>query len=62
MDYGTYRGVYTIIMMLVFGGIIWWAYSKTSKSKFDDAANSIFEEDNQKEAVDKQANDKELRK
>lgn len=45
MDYGTYRGIYTIIMMLVFGGIIWWAYSSRSKSKFDDAANSIFDED-----------------
>lgn len=45
MDYGTYRGVYTIIMMLVFGGIIWWAYSKHSKKKFDHAANSILDDE-----------------
>ncbi|AWB67336.1 CcoQ/FixQ family Cbb3-type cytochrome c oxidase assembly chaperone [Saccharobesus litoralis] len=63
MDYGTYRGVYTIIMMLVFAGIIWWAYSKSSKSKFDDAANSIFDEDDKKpSAHDEQNSDKELRK
>ncbi|NTS77308.1 cbb3-type cytochrome oxidase subunit 3 [Catenovulum sp. SM1970] len=45
MDYGTFRGIYTIVMIVVFVGIIWWAYSRQSKSKFDDAANSIFEED-----------------
>ncbi|WP_026052683.1 CcoQ/FixQ family Cbb3-type cytochrome c oxidase assembly chaperone [Gayadomonas joobiniege] len=54
MDYGTYRGIYTIIMLLVFAGIIWWAYSKHSKKRFDKAANSIFEEDELKESRKKE--------
>ncbi len=52
MDYGTFRGVYTIIMLIVVIGIIWWAYSRHNKSNFDDAANSIFDED--KDKKDKQ--------
>ena len=58
MDYGTYRGVYTIIMLLVFAGIIWWAYSKKSKTRFDDAAQSIFDEDEVKD----QKNDEQAKK
>ncbi|WP_440905017.1 cbb3-type cytochrome oxidase subunit 3 [Catenovulum sp. SX2] len=44
MDYGTYRGIYTIIVLAVFVGIIWWAYSKQSKKRFDNAANSILDD------------------
>ena len=63
MDYGTYRGVYTIIMMLVFIGIIWWAYSKHSKKSFDDAANSIFEEEDKKDTANEETDgEQDLRK
>ncbi len=41
-------------MLLVFAGIIWWAYSKHSKKRFDKAANSIFEEDELKESRKKE--------
>ena len=33
-------------MMVVFFGIVWWAYSKKTKPRFEEAANSIFAEDN----------------
>jgi len=36
-------------MLLVFAGIIWWAYSKHSKKKFDDAAHSILDDDDIKD-------------
>ena len=45
MDYGTYRGVYTLILMVLFLVIIYWAYNKKSKAKFDDIAQSILEDD-----------------
>jgi cytochrome c oxidase cbb3-type subunit 4 len=45
MDYGTYRGIYTLILLVLFLGIIYWAYSKNKKKDFDDAAQSIFDED-----------------
>jgi cytochrome c oxidase cbb3-type subunit 4 len=45
MDYGTYRGIYTLILLVLFLVIVYWAYSKKQKSKFDDIVNSIFEDD-----------------
>ncbi len=35
----------TLALLVLFVGIVWWAYSKRRKGKFDDAANSIFEEE-----------------
>ncbi|UJF23539.1 cbb3-type cytochrome oxidase subunit 3 [Shewanella sp. OMA3-2] len=45
MDYGTFQGILTIIVMVTFVGIFFWAYSKHSKSKFDEAANLVFADD-----------------
>lgn len=45
MDYITWRSIYTVLVFVVFVAIIWWAYSKSTKKRFDEAANSIFEED-----------------
>lgn len=47
MDYGTLQGIWTIIVMIVFLGIVIWAWSSKRKRDFDDAANLPFnEEDN----------------
>lgn len=54
MDYGTYRGIYTLILLVLFLVIVYWAYSKNRKNKFDDIANSILEDD-----VDDNTNSKE---
>ncbi|NVK24852.1 MAG: CcoQ/FixQ family Cbb3-type cytochrome c oxidase assembly chaperone [Gammaproteobacteria bacterium] len=53
MDYGTYRGVYTLILLVLFLVIVYWAYSKKRKKDFDDIASSILDED---------VNDKPLKK
>ena len=45
MDYITWRSIYTVLVFVVFVAIICWAYSKSTKKRFDEAANSIFEED-----------------
>lgn len=45
MDYGTFKGILTIIVMVVFLGIVYWAYSKKNKARFDEAANVIFADD-----------------
>ena len=42
MDYGTFHGIYTIVLMIVMFGVIFWAYSKKQKPSFDEAANLIF--------------------
>ncbi|WP_394131687.1 cbb3-type cytochrome oxidase subunit 3 [Shewanella maritima] len=45
MDYGTFQGILTIIVMVTFIGIFYWAYSSRSKAKFDEAANLVFTEE-----------------
>lgn len=42
MDYGTYQGIYTLVLMAIFISIIAWAYSKRRKRSFNEAANLIF--------------------
>ncbi|QFI54749.1 cbb3-type cytochrome oxidase subunit 3 [Aeromonas simiae] len=42
MDYGTFRGLYTLLLIILMVGIILWAFSKRRKASFDEAANLIF--------------------
>ena len=44
MDYGTLRGLIALLILALFIVIVVWSYSKKRKSAFDEAANSIFEE------------------
>jgi len=45
MDYGTLRGAFALLILALFIIIVVWSYSKKRKSEFDNAANSIFEDD-----------------
>lgn len=42
MVYGIVHGIITLILMLIFAAIVWWAYSKKQKPRFDEAANLPF--------------------
>ncbi|WIO75077.1 cbb3-type cytochrome c oxidase subunit 3 [Porticoccaceae bacterium LTM1] len=44
MDKGTLQGIGTILAMIAFFGIVWWAYSKHKKKDFDEAAGLPFED------------------
>ncbi|MCP1267156.1 MAG: cbb3-type cytochrome oxidase subunit 3 [Aeromonas hydrophila] len=55
MDYGTFRGLYTLLLMAIMIGIIVWAYSKRRKTSFDEAANLVFADDEQPSADNKNA-------
>ncbi|MBL1377307.1 cbb3-type cytochrome oxidase subunit 3 [Zobellella iuensis] len=35
----------TLALLVLFAGIVLWAYSKRRKGSFDDAANSIFDDE-----------------
>jgi len=48
MDYGTLRGLIALLIFALFIIIVAWSYSKKRKASFDDAANSIFDEDKDK--------------
>lgn len=45
MDSGTVSGIVTALFILVFIGIVWWAYSKGNRQRFEDAGRLPFAED-----------------
>ncbi len=47
MDTGTFRGLITLILIVAFIGIFFWAYSKRRKPDFDEAANLPFADDDE---------------
>lgn len=44
MAAGLIGSIVTLLFFLLFIGIVWWAYHKENRSKFDEAANLPFEE------------------
>ena len=45
MDAGTWRGVFTVVMLLLFVAICIWAWSSKRKADFEEAANLPLEAD-----------------
>ncbi len=45
MDINTLRGISTIVVMITFIAICLWTYSSKRKSKFDDASNLPFNDE-----------------
>ena len=45
MDSGTVSGIVTVVFIAVFIGIVWWAYSKGNKQRFEDDGKLPFNDD-----------------
>lgn len=45
MDVNTLRSITTVVALVAFLGIVWWAWSKNRKADFEQAANLPFEQD-----------------
>jgi len=45
MDINTLRSITTVLALVVFLGIVFWAWSKRRSADFDQAANLPFEQD-----------------
>ncbi|MCK8515627.1 cbb3-type cytochrome c oxidase subunit 3 [Methylonatrum kenyense] len=45
MDINTFYGLLTLLMLVLFIGIVLWAYSSKRKKHFEEAANLPFEEE-----------------
>ncbi len=45
MDVITLRSITTVAGLVIFLGIVWWAWSKNRKTDFEQAANLPFEQD-----------------
>lgn len=51
VDINDFRAWHTLILLLMFVGIVVWAYSKRQKKSFDEAANLPFADDTQHQAT-----------
>lgn len=45
MDINDLRSITTVAMLVLFAGIVWWAYSASHKKAFEEAANLPFDEE-----------------
>ncbi len=45
MDINVLRGLQTFLVMIVFFGIVWWAYSAHRKKSNDEASRLPFDDD-----------------
>ena len=45
MDYSLIQSIWTVVVMVVFIGIVLWAWSGKRKERFDQAANIPFDDD-----------------
>jgi cytochrome c oxidase cbb3-type subunit IV len=46
MSFGFLHGLLTLLAMVLFLGIVWWAFSSRQKKRFDEAANLPFADEN----------------
>ena len=51
MDIGTLRGVLTAILLVLFLGIVFWAWSRKRRSEFDEAAQLPLDDDQPRAAA-----------
>ncbi|GAB1256814.1 cbb3-type cytochrome oxidase subunit 3 [Aurantivibrio plasticivorans] len=59
MDINTWRGISTIIVMIAFIAICWWAFAPRRKKRFDDAANLPFADESQHSRTTESVGEKE---
>ncbi len=45
MDFTLFQALWTIVVMVTFLGIVWWAFSSKRKAAFDEAARLPFEDE-----------------
>ena len=56
MEINDIRAWHTVILLIAFIGIIFWAYSKRRKRDFDEAANLPFADEQRHQATMKKEN------
>lgn len=54
MDAGTWRGIFTLIMLVLFVALWIWAWSSKRKKDFDEAAQLPFTDEDQNKGGDSQ--------
>lgn len=47
MDINTLRGIATVLALIAFLGVCWWAFGSRRKKRFEEAAQLPFADDEQ---------------
>ncbi len=42
MDIVIFHSIWTVVVFVCFLGVVWWAYGKNRKARFEEDANIIF--------------------
>ncbi|CAM3057501.1 cbb3-type cytochrome oxidase subunit 3 [Vibrio rarus] len=42
MDISVIHSIWTILLFVCFAGVVWWAFGKSRKARFEEDANLIF--------------------
>jgi cytochrome c oxidase cbb3-type subunit 4 len=45
VDLGTIHTIWTVLLLLIFIGIVAWAWNSRQKARFDRAARSVLDEE-----------------
>ena len=51
MDINDFRGLITLVTMIAFGGVCWWAYSSRNRGRFEDDAMLPFADERESTAT-----------
>lgn len=55
MDFIAISSGFTVVIFLMYIGIVIWAYSKKTKPRFDEAANLVFADEEVKSKEEQEA-------
>ncbi|MBE1288288.1 cbb3-type cytochrome c oxidase subunit 3 [Alteromonas sp. LMIT006] len=58
MDQGIIGSIFTVIVFIAFIGVVYWAFSKRNKDRFEEAANLVFDDEEPKQNRDNQESNK----
>ena len=56
MDFPLMQSIWTVVVLVLFVGIVIWAWSGKRKQEFDEAANIPFDEDDKPAATTSKEN------
>ena len=57
MDAGTLGAISTVLVMIAFFGVCWWAFSPKRKKRFEEDANLPFADDAEQKQTEHHADD-----
>lgn len=53
MDIGTIHSIWTIVLFASFIGVVWWAFGKSRKARFEEDANLVFADEQKASSEEK---------